>query len=36
MKFTSPLGDIQQASAPETPGKSVTPCFCFWLVTAST
>jgi len=26
MKFTSPLGDIQQAGAPETPAKSVTPC----------
>jgi len=29
MKFTSPLGDIQQAGAPETVAKSVTPCFTF-------
>jgi len=29
MKFTSTLGDIQQAGAPETPAKSVTPCFTF-------
>jgi len=29
MKFTSPLGDTQQAGAPETPAKSVTPCFTF-------
>ena len=26
MKFASPLGDIQQAGAPETVAKSVTPC----------
>jgi len=33
MKFASPLGDIQQAGAPETVAKSVTPCFTFgwWL-----
>jgi len=32
MKFTSPLGVIQQAGAPETAAKSVTPCFTFgWL-----
>jgi len=29
MKFESPFGDIQQGSAPETPAKSVTPCFSF-------
>jgi len=29
MKFTSPSGDIQQAGGPETPAKSVTPCFTF-------
>jgi len=29
MKFTSPLGWIQQAGAQETPRKSVTPCFTF-------
>jgi len=29
MKFTSPLCDIQQAGAPETPARSVTPCFTF-------
>jgi len=29
MKFPSPLGDIQQAGAPETPVKSVTSCFTF-------
>jgi len=29
MKFASPSGEIQQASAPETSGKSVTPCFTF-------
>jgi len=29
MKFTSPLRDIQQAGAPETVAKSVTPCFTF-------
>jgi len=28
-KFTSQLGGIQQASAPETNAKSVTPCFAF-------
>jgi len=28
MKFTS-LGDIQQAGVPETPAKSVAPCFTF-------
>jgi len=27
MKFTSPSGDIQQPGGPETPAKSVTPCF---------
>jgi len=27
MKFASTLGETQQAGAPETPGKSVTPCF---------
>jgi len=26
MKFTSPLGGIQQVGAPETAAKSVTPC----------
>jgi len=30
MMFTSPLGDVQQAGAPETPAKSVT-CFTFTL-----
>jgi len=29
MKFTSPLDGIQQAGAPETAAKSVTPCFTF-------
>jgi len=29
MKFTSPLGGLQQAGAPETAAKSVTPCFTF-------
>ena len=29
IKFSSPLGDIQQAGAPETVAKSVTPCFAF-------
>jgi len=29
MKFTSPLGEIQQAGTPETPAKSATPCFSF-------
>jgi len=29
MKFTSPLGDIQQAGAPETAAIRVTPCFAF-------
>jgi len=29
MKFTSPLGEIQQARTPETPAKRVTPCFTF-------
>jgi len=29
MKFTSPLGDIQQAGVPETVAKSGTPCFTF-------
>jgi len=29
MKFTSSSGDIQQAGGPETPAKSVTPCFTF-------
>ena len=27
MKFTPPLGDIQQAGGPETPAKSVAPVF---------
>ena len=29
IKFTSSLGEIQQAGAPETVAKSVTPCFTF-------
>jgi len=29
MKFTSPLGEIQHAGAPETPAKSVAACFTF-------
>jgi len=29
IKFIPPLGEIQQAGAPETPAKSVTPCFTF-------
>jgi len=29
MKFASPLGGIQQAGAPDTAAKSVTPCFTF-------
>jgi len=29
VKFTSPLGGIQQTGAPETAAKSVTPCFAF-------
>jgi len=29
MKFTLPLGEMQQAGAPETAAKSVTPCFAF-------
>jgi len=33
MKFTSPLGGIQQVGAPETAAKSVTPCFYLRLVT---
>jgi len=36
MNFTSPLGGIQQAGAPETGAKRVTPCFYLGLVTAST
>jgi len=27
MKRASPLGEMQQAAAPETAAKSVTPCF---------
>jgi len=27
MKRTSPLGEMQQAAAPETAAKRVTPCF---------
>jgi len=27
MKLTSPLGEIQQAGAPEMAGESFTPCF---------
>jgi len=29
MKFTSPLGGIQQIGASETAAKTVTPCFGF-------
>jgi len=29
MKFTSPLGGIQQAGASETAATSFTPCFAF-------
>jgi len=29
MKFASPLGAIQQAGAPETAAKNVTPCVTF-------
>jgi len=29
IKYTSPLGKIQQASVPETVAKNVTPCFTF-------
>jgi len=29
MKFTSPLGGIQQAGAPKTNEKSVAPCIAF-------
>jgi len=29
MKFASPSAGIQQAGAPETAAKSVTPCFTF-------
>jgi len=31
MKLTSLLSRIQQAGAPETTAKSVTPCSYFWL-----
>jgi len=38
MKFTSPLGRIQQAGAPETVAKSVVNCYLFYfqLVIVST
>jgi len=36
MNFTSPLGGIQQAGAPETAAKRVTPCFYLGLETACT
>jgi len=29
IKFILPLGEIQQAGAPETAAKSVSPCFTF-------
>jgi len=32
MTFASPLGGMQQAGAPETAAKSVSPCFYFRLV----
>jgi len=35
MKFTSPLGEIQQAGAPDTCAKCVTPCFYLRLVIIS-
>jgi len=35
MKLRLPLGEIQQASAPETAAKTVTPCFYLGLVIAN-